>query len=93
VAFAQSERHHLFITVDTPDMASRSRQLRVHLIDGDRLAERFTGTVESSVFSLASASGALMVGMLDDREITGSLVFQDGRAHRFTAEFSAVGIG
>lgn len=95
VAFAQSERHHLFITVDTPDTADhgRSRQLRVHLIDGDGVAERFTGAVERSVFSLASAGGALMVGMLDDCEITGSLVFPDGRAHRFTAEFSAVGVG
>ena len=92
VAFAQSDRHHLFITVDNhpTETPGRSRQVRVHLIDGDGLAERFTGTVESSVFSLASAGGALMVGMLDDREITGSLVFPDGRAHRFAAEFSAV---
>jgi hypothetical protein len=87
VAFAQSERHHLFITVDS---VAAMRHLRVHLIDGDGLAERFTGTVESSVFSLASAGGALMVGMLNDREITGSLVFPDGRAHRFAAEFSSV---
>jgi len=90
VAFAQSARHHLFITVDNHDAAAQGRQVRVHLIDGDGLAERFTGTVESSVFSLASAGGAMMVGMLDDREITGSLVFPDGRAHRFAAEFSAV---
>jgi hypothetical protein len=91
VAFAQSARHHLFITVERHDAASPGRQLRVHLIDGDGPAERFTGTVENSVFSLASAGGALMVGMLSDSEITGSLVFPDGRAHRFTAEFSAVG--
>ena len=89
VAFAQSDRHHLFFTVD--GHASTSRELRVHLIDGDGLAERFTGDVVGSVFSLASAGGALMVGMLNEREISGSLVFPDGRAHRFSAEFSPVG--
>ena len=89
VAFAQSDRHHLFITIERAEAAIRN--LRVHLIDGDGLAERFTGSVESSVFSLASAGGALMVGMLNDNHISGSLVFPDGRAHRFAAEFSAVG--
>jgi len=89
VAFAQSDRHHLFFTLD--GHATTSRELRIHLIDGDGLAERFTGAIEGSVFSLASAGGALMVGMVNAREISGSLVFPDGRAHRFAAEFSAVG--
>ncbi len=88
VAFAQSDRHHLFITID--GHASTNRQLRIHLIDGDGLAERFAGDVEGSVFSLASAGGAMMIGLLSEREISGSLVFPDGRAHRFSAEFAPV---
>lgn len=89
VAFAQSDRHHLFITLEANEAAGR--QIRVHLIDGDGLAERFAGFVDGNVVSLASAGGALLVGMLDEIEISGSLVFPDGRAHRFAAEFSSVG--
>jgi hypothetical protein len=88
VAFAQSDRHHLFITLAANGAAGR--QIRVHLIDGDGLAERFTGAVDGNVVSLASAGGALLVGMLTETEMTGSLVFPDGRAHRFSAEFSSV---
>jgi len=89
IGFAQGEQRLLFIAVDQP-VAGRPRAIQAQIVDREGNDDRFSGVAGGSVVSLVSDHGAMLVGMLDDAHLSGSLVFPDGHAQKFAVELANI---
>ena len=89
VGFAQGAQRLLFVAVDEP-MAGRPRAIDAQVVDQFGNDIRFNGVAAASVVSLASADGSMLVGVLNDHVLSGSVVFADGNAQKFAVELALI---
>lgn len=89
IGFAQGAQRLLFVAVDDAT-AGRARVIDAQLVDRSGKDVRFSGVAGGSVVSLTAPGGALLVGVLGEHELTGSVVFPDGNAQTFAVELARI---
>jgi hypothetical protein len=85
IGFTQGEQRLLFFAVDHP-VAGRPRTIQAQVVDHLGNDVRFSGVAGGAVVSLASPTGAMLVGMLGEHDLRGSIVFADGQAQTFAVD-------
>ncbi|MEZ4497176.1 MAG: hypothetical protein R2845_10450 [Thermomicrobiales bacterium] len=89
IGFAQGEQRLLFVAVDEPS-AGRPRMIHAQIVDRTGSDDRFSGLAGGSIVSLASTSGAMLVGVLGEHDLNGSVVFPDGQAQTFAIDLALI---
>jgi len=89
IGFAQGDDRLLFVAVDEPK-AGRSRAIHAQVVDRNGNDVRFSGIAGDSIVSLVSGTGAMLVGMLSEHQLRGSVVFADGRAQKFSIDLARI---
>ena len=89
IGFAQGDDRLLFVAVDEPK-AGRSRAIHAQVIDRNGNDVRFSGIAGDSIISLVSGTGAMLVGMLNEDKLRGSVVFADGYAQKFAVDLARI---
>lgn len=89
IGFAQGTYHLLFVAVDAPGNGA-IRTVDAQIVDRFGNDERFSGVAGGSIVSLSSPKGALMIGVLGEHDLSGSVVYPDGDAQTFAVELARI---
>ncbi len=89
IGFAQGAHHLLFVAVDEP-IPGAMRTIDAQIVDRFGNDERFSGVAGGSIVSLSSPQGALLIGLLGEHDLSGSVVYPDGDAQTFAVELARV---
>jgi hypothetical protein len=89
VGFAQGEQRLLFVAVEE-SVAGKPRTIKAQVVDKHGEDDRFSGVAGGSVVSLVSKRGALLVGVLGEHDLSGSVVYPDGHAQTFAMELAHI---
>lgn len=87
IGFAQGEQRLLFVAVEE-SVAGQPRMIKAQVVDRLGDDDRFSGVAGGSIVSLVSKRGALLVGVLGERDLSGSVVYPDGHAQTFAVELA-----
>jgi hypothetical protein len=89
IGFAQGEQRLLFVAVEE-SVAGQPRMIKAQVVDKQGHDDRFSGVAGGTVVSLVSKHGALLVGVLGEHDLSGSVVYPDGHAQTFAMELAHI---